>query len=133
MSHQSLWIQIPEILGIPLVALFIITFIKASTSAKKISNDQAIDIAMDLAILATGAAGSVFANDTLVQKWGMGLIVYGILVVLICISFVAGFAYTRRWQVSPVSGGRATGNIILGLIPVGLVTAILVLGYTMTP
>ncbi|MEA2258508.1 MAG: hypothetical protein QOJ51_1333, partial [Acidobacteriaceae bacterium] len=53
---------------------------------------------MDLAILATGATGGIFANDTLVRKWGIGLTVYGILTVLVCISFIAVLAYIRRWQ-----------------------------------
>jgi hypothetical protein len=132
MSHDSLLIQLPEIIGIPVVALFIITFIKAATSAKKFQNDQAVDVAMDLAILATGASGGIFANDTLNQKWGIGVTVYGILTVLICICFVATLAFIRRWQVSPVANVKAWGNLVLGLIPLGMVTAILILGYTIT-
>lgn len=132
-ASQSLWLQIPEVIGIPVVALFIITFIRAATSAKKFANEQAVDVGMDLAILATGATGGIFANDTLVRKWGIGLTVYGILTVLVCISFIAVLAYIRRWQTVSVSNGMAWRNFFLGLFPLGMVTSILILGYTMSP
>jgi hypothetical protein len=129
--HQSLWLQIPEIIIIPLVALFIITLIKAATAAKPFENDQAVDIGMDLSVLATGACGSVFANDTLYNKWGMSLIIYGVLVVLLCISFIGILAIIRRWRnFPPVSNGKAIRNALIGAVPLGLVTALLVLGYT---
>lgn len=134
MSPESLWIKIPEIIGIPLVALFIISFIKAATSPTQWGNENAVDIGMDLSILAAGACGSIFANDTLYKKWGIALNVYGILTVLLCIAFVVVLARAKRWRNKrPVSTGRAIWRMMYGALPIGLVTALLILGYTMTP
>ena len=68
MSPESLWIKIPEIIGIPLVALFIISFIKAATSPTQWGNENAVEIGMDLSILAAAACGSIFADDTLTRS-----------------------------------------------------------------
>ena len=104
MSSQSLWIQIPLILGIPLAALFIIPLIKGATAHSAYSNEDAVDIGMDLAVLATGACGSIFANDTLYAKWGIASVVYGSLTTLVCIIFIAWLAMIRRWHnTAPVS------------------------------
>ena len=133
MSPESLWIKLPEIIGIPLVALFIITMIKAATSPVRFGNEHAVDIGMDLSILAAGACGSVFASDTLSRKWGIALNVYGILVVLMCILFTVILARAKRWNNDSVSTGLAAWRVFVGALPVGLVTALLILGYTMTP
>jgi hypothetical protein len=134
MSPESLWIKLPEIIGIPLVALFIISFIKAATSPVQFGNENAVDIGMDLSILAAGACGAVFANDTLYRKWGIALNVYGILAVLLCIAFVSVLARAKRWRNQPpVSSGLAAWRIAYGALPIGLVTALLILGYTMAP
>jgi hypothetical protein len=76
---------------------------------------------MDLSILAAGACGSVFANDTLYKKWGIALNVYGILVVLLCIAFAAVLARAKRWRNHPpVSSRRAAWRIAYGALPIGL-------------
>jgi hypothetical protein len=132
MSSQSLWIQIPLIIGIPLIALLIITLIKGATASLPFGNVDAVDIGMDLAVLATGACGSIFANETLYAKWGIGSVVYGSLTTLICIVFIGWLAVIRRWHnAAPVSDAQARRNILIGLTPLGLVTAILILGYTL--
>lgn len=134
MSAQSLWIQIPEIIGIPLVALLIIGFIKAATAIEPFTNEQAVDLAMDCTVLATGACGSIFANDTLYAKWGMAAVVYGILVTLVCILFIVLLAWIRRWHNwYPVTTWQAYRNIFIGTFPIALVTMLLILGYTMNP
>jgi hypothetical protein len=133
MSHESLWLQIPEIILIPLFALFIITLIKAATAKAPWGNDDAVDIGMDLAILATGACGAIFANEKLYIKFGIGLIVYGILTVLVCIVFVGVLAVIRRWRNTNVGTGTAIRNVFIGLAPLLLVTALLILGYNYTP
>jgi membrane protein implicated in regulation of membrane protease activity len=51
--------------------------------------------------LAAGACGSIFANDTLFGKWGIGLIIYGILVALLCILFAAVLSRVNRKQRQP--------------------------------
>lgn len=131
MSSQSLWIQIPLIIEIPFVALFVITLIKGATARRPFSNEDAVDIGMDLAVLATGACSSIFANQTLYAKWGIGSVVYGSLTTLVCIVFIGWLAFIRRWHnVAPVSNGHARKNVLIGAIPLGLVTAILILGYT---
>ena len=131
MSAQSLWIQIPLILGIPLAALFIITLIKGATASRAFSNEDAVDIGMDLAVLATSACGSIFANDTLYAKWGIASVVYGSLTTLVCIIFIAWLATIRRWHnTAPVGNGQAIFHVLNGAIPLGLVTAILIMGYT---
>jgi hypothetical protein len=130
MSSQSLWIQIPLILGIPLAALFIIPLIKGATAHSAYSNEDAVDIGMDLAVLATGACGSIFANDTLYAKWGIASVVYGSLTTLVCIIFIAWLAMIRRWHnTAPVSNGQAMFHVLIGAIPLGLVTAILIMSY----
>jgi hypothetical protein len=132
MSSQSLWIQIPLIIGIPLAALFIITLIKAATARRRFGNENAVDIGMDLAVLATGAAGSIFANGTLYAEWGVAAVVYGSLTTLVCIIFIGWLAVIRRWHnAAPVSATQATLNVLIGLMPLGLVTAILIVGYTL--
>jgi hypothetical protein len=131
MSAQSLWIQIPLIIGIPLATLFVITLIKGATATRPFGNEDAVDVGMDLAVLATGASGSIFANETLYAKWGIGSVVYGSLTTLICIVFIGWLAVRRRWHnAPPVSAIRAWLNVLIGLVPLGLVTAILILGYT---
>jgi hypothetical protein len=132
-SSQSLWIQIPLIIGIPLLALFIITLIKGATSAKRPGRENAVELGMDYAVLATGACGSIFANDTLYKTWGMAAVVYGIGTTLVCIVFIGILARIRRWSNKNISGGRAAWHIILGMMPLGLVTAILIIGYTISP
>jgi hypothetical protein len=134
MSPQSLWLQIPEIIVIPTVALFVITLIKGATALRPFENDQAVDIGMDFAVLSAGACGAIFANETLYSKFGIALIVYGVLVELICILFIGILSVIRRWHnASPVSDRRAARNVLIGMVPLGLVTALLILGYTFTP
>jgi hypothetical protein len=133
MSPESLWIKIPEIILIPLFALFLITLIKGATARKPFSTEEAVDIAMDLAVLATGACGSIFANDTLYKKWGIGLVVYGILVTLGCIVVVGILAWIRRWHNFLPSNRQAVRNVLIGTIPLEVVTALFVLGYNLSP
>jgi hypothetical protein len=117
-----------EIIGIPLVALGILTFIVGATDKTPISNEKAVDIGMDLGILAIGACGGIFANPTLVQHFGPGVTIYAIIVTLLSVLSVAILAYIRRWQKSPVSDAVAARNVFLGLIPVGLIVSLLVIG-----
>lgn len=134
MSSQSLWIQIPEIILIPLLAFVVITLIKGATAARRYSNEQAVDVGLDLCVLATGASGSIFANDTLYAKWGIGVVVYGILATLACILFAGILAWRRRWHNRrPVSQFAATVNIFIGVFAVEMVTAFLIMGYTLAP
>jgi hypothetical protein len=133
MSSESLWIQIPLIIGIPTLALFAIILIKGATSARRPGTENAVEWGMDFAVLATGACGAIFANDTIYKKWGIGSVVYGIGTTVLCIVFIAVLSVIRRWQAPPVSLAKAIGNFIIGLIPLGLVTAILIIGYTATP
>ena len=133
MSSDSLWIQIPLIIGIPVLALWIITLIKGATGAKRPGRENAVDLGMDYAVLATGACGSIFANDTLYKTWGMAAAVYGIGTTLLCIVFIGILARMKRWHNRNISAGRAAWYVILGMIPIGLVTAILIIGYTVTP
>jgi uncharacterized membrane protein AbrB (regulator of aidB expression) len=131
--HQSLAIQIPEIIGIPVLAFTIMVLIKEDRFVPQ----QAAQIGMELSILAAGACGAIFANDTLFNKWGVGLIVYGILVVMLCILFAAVLSRVNRRQrerdESSVSAGQAFRHLTLGAVPLGLVTAILIFGYTLSP
>ena len=137
-AHQSLAVQIPEIVGIPLLAFAIVIFVRAD----EFTPESGSEIGMELAILAAGACGAIFANDTLQAKWGMSLTVYGILVALLCVLFAAILGRVRRRQerarLDPfrpkrTSIGVAILHLILGTIPLGLVTALLVLRYTWNP
>lgn len=65
LSHQSLWLQIPEIFLFPAIILIASTLIKAASWPGNFGNDQAVDIATDIAVFAAGAGGAVFANDHL--------------------------------------------------------------------
>jgi hypothetical protein len=51
--------------------------------------------------------------------------------VLVCILIVAVLSYVRRWQgtKTPVTIGKAVRNVIVGAIPLGMVTSVLILGY----
>jgi di/tricarboxylate transporter len=132
-EHQSLAIQIPEVIGIPLIAFLIVVLIKED----QFTPEGAAQIGMELSILAAGACGSIFANDTLFGKWGIGLIIYGILVALLCILFAAVLSRVNRKQRQPnpptVSVSQAVWHPIVGAVPLGLVTTILILGYTWKP
>ncbi len=134
LSHQSLWLQIPELLGIPLLVFVILAVIKDATGEKRFGPGDAAELGMELSILAAGACGGIFGNETLISRWGFALITYGITVSLTCIVFVAVLARARRWQAGkPVSIGKAVLHLFLGAIPLGLVTSVLILGYTFTP
>ncbi len=134
MSHDSLWHEIVRVVGIPSLALTVIILIKVATAAKKVSGEDAVDWGMDIAVLATGACGAIFANRTLFDKWGDSMVDYGIGTVIVSIIFVGILAVRRRWFNNPPVGNKSVAlNVILGLIPLGLVTAILILGYTLTP
>jgi hypothetical protein len=52
---SELLIQFLEILGIPVVASFILTFIKVATGGQPFVPEMGVDIGMDLSILAAGA------------------------------------------------------------------------------
>src|ERR1035438_3682339 len=121
---SELFIQLLEILGIPVVAAIILTFIKVATGDKPFEPELGVDIGMDLSILAAGACGGIFANDTLVKKWPHGLTVYGIFVVLVCILIVAVLSYVRRWR-DIDTAGKAVVNVIVGALPLGMVASIL--------
>jgi hypothetical protein len=133
-SHQSLWVQIPEIVGIPLLALGIIVLLREMSSTKQYGPEDAAEMGMELSILAAGACGAIFANDTLYAKWGVALIIYGIVVSLGCILCATILARTRRWNLGKtVSIGKGIAHLIFGAVPLGAVTALLILGYTFSP
>jgi hypothetical protein len=138
LSHQALVVQIPEIICIPLVAFLIMVVIRAEVFSPR----GAATIGMELAVLGAGACGSIFANDTLQDRWGMALTVYGILVVLLCIFVAAVLSRIdrrnrREWeqQAKPIGPSTlaAVLHLTLGAIPMALVTALLILGYTWNP
>jgi hypothetical protein len=134
MPPDSLWIKLPEIIGIPLALLFVLAYLRGTSAKQKPGKESAVDLGMDFAVLAAGTTGSIFASDRISQVWGaQAVAVYGILVVCACIVFMAWLAHRRRWQPKVVTGGRAFWDLALGVIPLLVVTAILVLGYTYTP
>ncbi len=135
-NHLSLAIQLPEIIGIPLGCLAVMTMIKGDTTPdnRDFGTQDMVEIAMDLAIIATGASGSVFANDVLYEKWKVAMVIYGIFTVLLSIFCVLWLARIRRYHNEPpVTIEQARKNIMIGFLPVSAVTLILILGYTLSP
>lgn len=63
LSHQSLWLQIPEIFLFPAIVLAASTLIKAASWPTNFGNEQAVDIGTDIAVFSAGAGAAVFAND----------------------------------------------------------------------
>ena len=107
MSHDSLWHEIVRVVEIPSLALTVIILIKVATAAKKVSGEDAVDWGMDIAVLATGACGAIFANRTLFDKWGDSMVDYGIGTVIVSIIFVGILAVRRRWFNNPPVGTKA--------------------------
>lgn len=135
-NHQNLAIQIPEVIGIPVVAFAIMTMIRA----EEFTTLSGASIGTELSILAAGACGAIFANDTLQPKFGVALTVYGVLVVLLCVLMAAVLSRIKRkaiWVFNESrkmpSIGAAIWHLILGAIPIALVTGLLIMGYTWTP
>jgi hypothetical protein len=131
-SHQSLWIQIPEIVVIPLVSFIIFLMMKA----EPLTAEHGAEIGSELSILAAGACGAIFANDTLYNKWEIGLIVYGVLMVLLCIliaAILARISRTNQAKDEIVSAVTGALHVLIGAAPIGMVTALLVLGYHFNP
>jgi hypothetical protein len=128
---ESLLVQIVVIIGIPALALVLITPLKAMSSKKDLTTESAVEVAMDAAILAAGAFGGIFANVTIYTKWGPGVIAYGILVTISCLCMVAWLAWIRKRQegTNPKMGAMIF-NLFLGIVPLALVTSVLILGYT---
>lgn len=126
----ELWKKIFEILGIPLLTLFIIDTLRGATGTKLPGRETKVDTGMDLAMIAVGACTSIFSNDKLYDLWGRDVTLYGIVTVMVCITFVVYLAKLRRWKNKNLTWLGATFRIALGLIPNGLVTGILILGYT---
>lgn len=134
MSADSLWIQLPLMIGIPVLVLWVIQLVKGASGAKRPGPENAVEVGMDYAVVATGACGSIFTNDTIYQTWGgIAVTTYGIVTILLCIVFIGVLARIRRWQGRSVGHLMAVRNIFLGLIPLGMVTAILIVGYTINP
>ena len=134
MSSESLWIQLPLMIGIPLLAMWIITLIKGATAARRPGPGNAVEVGMDYAVLATGACGSIFTNDTIYKTWGgVAVVTYGIVTTLLCIVFIGILARIRRWQGGRVTRFKAFRNILLGVFPLAMVTAILIVGYPVHP
>jgi hypothetical protein len=122
-----------DIVIIPIICLFIITVVKAFFKTQKFGNEDIVDIAMDLAMVGTGACGSVFANDVLAQKW-QHLTVFAVAVVLISVACTVWLAWLKKFDnVPPVSGLRVRRNMIYGALPICMVTAILAFGYIINP
>jgi hypothetical protein len=130
--NPDLLVKLAEILGIPIVVAAILTIIKVATGAQEFKPEMGADVGMDLAMVAAGACGGIFANATLVAKWGGGLTVYGILTVLLCILSVAWLSYVRRFQGTggkTVTNRMAALNVATGAAPIGLVASVLILGF----
>jgi hypothetical protein len=137
-NYQALAIQIPEILIVPILAYGIMVMIRTEA----INTFSGTEIGMELSILAAGACASIFANDTLQAKFGIEVTVYGFVVAFLCV-FVA--ALLSRWRrklikdyeadtyAQPPSKGAAIVHLMIGAVPMTLVTGLLILGYTWTP
>jgi hypothetical protein len=134
MPTDSLWIKIPEIIGIPLGLLFVLAYIKGAAAQQRPGRESLVDLGMEFAILAAGACGSIFASDRIEQIWGGTYVaVYGILATVVCIVFMAILAKLRRWQTANIGWWQGFWNVALGVIPILLVTTALVIGYTVDP
>ena len=131
MDVDGLIQEILVTIGIPIITLVIITPIKAMSSKHDLTTESGVEIGMDIALLAAGACGGIFANESIYKVWGKGVTSYGIFVAFSCIAFVVWLAWIRKRQegTNP-SMAKAIFNIFLGTIPLGMVTSILALGYT---
>lgn len=135
MPHQFLWLQIPEILVIPLVILAIDIGLKLLATGEEFELQHYMEIGNELVVLAAGASGAIFANDTLQEKWDGALITYGILIALACIYAMVQLALIRRGYLKgKIPLWRAARrSMFLGVFAITLVTVPLILGDTITP
>jgi hypothetical protein len=58
----ALVIELLKVLGIPLIASAILTFLKVLAGRKKFAPVMGVEIGMDLSILAAGACGGIFCK-----------------------------------------------------------------------
>jgi membrane protein CcdC involved in cytochrome C biogenesis len=114
-------------LGIPLMAGFVLTLLRAVATQKKLSLETTQDVALDATFLAIGAAGSVF-NDSKVRAmlgantaaWMLGLIFVDL--------FIAScLLYLRRFA-APLTRRKAAVNILLGGLTLLMVAGVICLG-----
>jgi hypothetical protein len=69
-THATRAAQLLELILIPLLSLVIVSLAKLNSAQQRPCYHDAVDSAIDFALLGNGAAGSVFAKDTMLRNWG---------------------------------------------------------------
>ena len=82
---------------VPLVAVACLILFKAATRQAPVGWENCNEVALELAILAIGSTGGIFANPNLIKHLGENAGVYGILVVLVDLAIAAIVVYRGRF------------------------------------
>jgi len=116
-------LEIVLALGVPLVAGFVLTLLRAIALQKPLSLETSQDVALDMTFLALGAAASVFHNAKLQQRFGDAT--PGLAVLIVLDLFVAALLlYLRRFY-PRVTNGQAAINLVLGTLPITTVAVVI--------
>jgi hypothetical protein len=124
-----MFIEILAHIGVPIVAVFCLIVFKAASRQKAIGWENCNEIALELAILAIGATGGIFANPNLIKHFGENNGVYGILVVLVDLVIAAIVIYRGRFRTaeSSVSAWKGLVDLFFGCLCVAVTTEVIYL------
>jgi hypothetical protein len=122
-------IEILAHIGVPIAAVICLIVFKASSRTKAIGWDNCNEVALELAILAIGATGGIFANPNLIKHFGGNIGIYGIFVVLVDLVLAAILIYRGRFRTpdTPVTAWKGLGDLFIGCLCVAVTTEVIFL------
>jgi hypothetical protein len=118
-------------IGVPLAAVACLILLKASSREKPVGWENCNEMALELAILAIGSTGGIFANPNLIKHFGENAGVYGILLVLLDLFIAAIVVYRGRFRASdnPITAWRGIVDLFWGCLCVALTVEVIYKSY----
>lgn len=116
---------------VPLFAVACLILFKAATRKDAVGWENCNEVALELAIMAIGSTGGIFANPTLIKHLGENAGVYGILVVLIDLALAAVIVYRGRFSTDETKGSwfRGTVDLFLGCLCIAVTVGVIYSSY----
>jgi hypothetical protein len=133
-ADRTVALMLFEILAhicVPLAAVACLILFKAATREKPVGWENCNEVALELAILAIGSTGGIFANPSLIKHLGENAGVYGILVVLIDLALAAIVVYRGRFRTADdeTSWIKGTVDLFLGCLCVAITSGVIYKSY----
>ena len=116
---------------VPLVAVACLILFKAATRQAPVGWENCNEVALELAILAIGSTGGIFANPNLIKHLGENAGVYGILVVLVDLAIAAIVVYRGRFTSAHQKSSAIRGimDLFLGCLCIAVTIGVIYKSY----